>query len=227
MIIYGKQLFLHILKNYPEKLKVVYLSKKCDQKLFSSIANASSNIVRVDNQKAQALARGGNHQGFIAQIEELKYSEFSTVKDDKFLVILNELTDVGNIGAITRTTYAFGADGLIISGIKTLNFEAVIRTSSGAAFELPIVLYPNALDMAHELKQVGFTLYGADMSGQSIEQVEFDKKVALVVGSEGEGINKKLRAKLDKIVSIKMARDFDSLNVNAAAAVICNRIANG
>jgi len=227
MIIYGKQLFLHVLNHYPSRLKTVYLAKKCDQMLFSTIANASSSIVRVDNQKAQALARGGNHQGFIAEIQKLEYSEFSTVKDGKFLVIFNELTDVGNMGAIVRTAYAFGADGLIVSGIKTLNLEAIIRTSSAAAFELPIVLYPNALDMAHELKQVGFTLYGADMSGQSVEKVEFDKKVALVVGSEGEGINKKLKTKLDKTVSIKMARDFDSLNVSAATAIICDRIANG
>ncbi|MBL0686315.1 MAG: 23S rRNA (guanosine(2251)-2'-O)-methyltransferase RlmB [Sulfurospirillum sp.] len=228
MIIYGKQLFLHVLRNYSTRLKMVYLSKKCDNKLFLAIAHATNNkIVRVDNQKAQSLARGGNHQGFIAEIEPLKYSEFSIVKNGNFLVVLNELTDVGNIGAIVRTAYAFGADGLIVSGIKTLNLEAIIRTSSGAIFELPVVLYPNALDMAHELRQIGFSLYGADMHGESITKIKFDKKLALVVGSEGEGINKNLKIKLDKIISIKMARVFDSLNVNAATAIICNRIANG
>ncbi len=227
MIIYGKQLFLHVLKNYPKRLQTVYLAKKCDQKLFSSIANATSTIVRVDNQKAQSLAHGGNHQGFIAEIEPLRYSDFSTVKDGKFLVILNELTDVGNIGAIARTAYAFGADGLIVSGVKTLNLESMIRSSSAAIFELPVVLYPNALDMVNELKQTGFTLYGADMDGENVAQVKFDEKVALVMGSEGEGINKKVKTKLDKMVSIKMARAFDSLNVSAATAIICDRIANG
>ncbi len=227
MIIYGKQLFLHVLKNYPKRFKTVYLSKKCDQKLFTTIANATSTIVKVDNQKAQSLARGGNHQGFIAEIEPLRYSDFSDVKNGKFLVILNELTDVGNIGAIARTAYAFGADGLIVSGVKTLNLESMIRASSAAIFELPVVLYPNALDMANELKQTGFTLYGADMDGQSVSGLKFDEKVALVMGSEGSGINKKVKAKLDKIISIKMARAFDSLNVSAATAVICDRIANG
>jgi len=227
MIIYGKQLFLHVLKNYPERMKTVYLAKKCDQKLFSEIANATSTIVRVDNQKAQSLARGGNHQGFIAEIEPLRYSDFSAVKNGKFLVILNELTDVGNIGAIARTAYAFGADGLIVSGVKTLNLESMIRSSSAAIFELPVVLYPNALDMANELKQTGFTLYGADTDGENVSEVKFDEKVALVMGSEGTGINKKVKVKLDKIISIKMARAFDSLNVSAATAVICDRIANG
>lgn len=227
MIIYGKQLFLHVLKKYPTRLKKVYLSKNCEQKLFSSIANATTDIVRVDNKIAQALSRGGNHQGFIAEIEDLEFSEFNVAKSGSFLVILNELTDVGNIGAIIRSAYAFGADALIISGIKNVNLEAIIRTSSAAAFELPIILYPQALDMLNELKQVGFTLYGADMDGQSVNKVAFDSKVALVMGSEGEGINKKVKSKLDKIVSIKMARDFDSLNVSAATAVICDRIANG
>ncbi len=227
MIIYGKQLFLHVLNNFPQRFRAVYLSKKCDQKLFSQIANATSTIVRIDNRKAQSLAHGGNHQGFIAEIEPLRYSEFSTVKNGKFLVILNKVTDVGNIGAIARTAYAFGADGLIVSGVKTLNLESMIRSSSAAIFELPVVLYPNALDMAHELKQEGFTLYGADMDGESVADVKFDDRVALVMGSEGDGINKKLKAKLDRVVSIKMARDFDSLNVSAATAIICDRITNG
>lgn len=227
MIIYGKQLFLHVLKNYPDRMKTVYLSKKCDQKLFTTIANATSTIVRVDNQKAQSLSRGGNHQGFIAEIEDLEYSDFSSVKNGKFLVILNELTDVGNIGAIVRTAYAFGADAVIVSGIKTLNLEGIIRSSSGAAFELPIILWTNALDMANELKLAKYKLYGADMNGTSVNEVKFEEKVALVMGSEGSGINKKLKDKLDTMVSIKMNREFDSLNVSAATAILCDRISNG
>jgi len=227
MIIYGKQLFLYVLENYPQRLRTVYLAKQCDQKLFSTIANATSTIVKVDNKKAQSLSRGGNHQGFIADIEPLVYSDFSIAKNGKFVVILDRLTDVGNIGAIIRTAYAFGADAVIVSGVKTLNLESIIRSSSAAVFEMPVILFPNALDMINELKQVGFTLYGADVNGENVSQVNFDEKVALVMGSEGEGINKKLKLKLDKMVSIKMARAFDSLNVSAATAIICDRIANG
>jgi len=227
MIIYGKQLFLHVLKNYPDRLKKVYLSKECDKKLFSTIADATSDIVRVDNKIAQSLSRGGNHQSFIAEIKDLEYSDFQTVKNANFLVILNEITDVGNIGAIIRSAYSFGADAVIISGIKSINLEAIIRTSSAAVFELPIVLYPSTADMVNELKQVGFTTYGADKGGINVSTVKFDKKIALMMGSEGDGIKKRIKDKLDKIISIKMARDFDSLNVSAATAVICDRIANG
>ena len=147
MIIYGKQLFLHLLKNYPSHIETVFLSKKCDTKLFSQIARVTNKICSIDERKAQAMC----HQGFIAEIKDIPLADFNELKKGSFLVILNEVTDVGNIGAIVRSAYAFGADGLIISGIKSLNLEAIIRTSSAAAFELPIALCPSTLDMVNEL----------------------------------------------------------------------------
>ena len=227
MIIYGKQLFLYILKKYPNKLLKVRLSKKCDQKLFNKIKNVCTDVSLVDNKKAQALSRGGNHQGFIADIEDLYFKDFKDVKSSNLLLILQGITDVGNIGAIVRSAYAFGVDAIVISGIKSINLEAVIRSSSGAVFEMPIVLEPNTLDLMNELKQIGFRLYGADMNGKNIKDIKFTSKMALMMGSEGQGIPSKIRLKLDEIVSIKMAREFDSLNVSAATAILCDRIFNG
>ncbi|MDD3341993.1 MAG: 23S rRNA (guanosine(2251)-2'-O)-methyltransferase RlmB [Sulfurospirillaceae bacterium] len=227
MIIYGKQLFLHLLKNYPQKIITVFLSKKCDPKLFSQIAKVTNKICSVDDRKAQALCHGGNHQGFIAEIADIELADFNDVKKGTFLIILNEVTDVGNIGAIIRSAYAFGADGIILSGVKSVNLEGILRTSSAAAFELPIVVYPSTLDMLNELKQVGFCIFGADMGGIDVREVDFGTKKALMMGSEGSGIPAKIKERLDKIVSIKMERPFDSLNVSAAAAIFCDRIANG
>ncbi|MCF6172655.1 MAG: 23S rRNA (guanosine(2251)-2'-O)-methyltransferase RlmB [Campylobacteraceae bacterium] len=227
MIIYGKQLFLYILNKYPEKLIKVQLSKKCDQKLFYKIKKACDDVILVDNKKAQALCHGGNHQGFIAQIEDIDFTDFSKVKNSSFLLILQGITDVGNIGAIVRSAYAFGVEAIIISGIKSINLEAIIRTSSGAIFEMPLVLQPNTLDIINELKHKDFTLYGADMDGQAVQNIKFDEKIALMMGSEGEGIPNKIKTRLDKIISINMARDFDSLNVGVATAILCDRIFNG
>ena len=227
MIIYGKQLFLYILKNYPNRLIKVQLSKRCEQKLFGRIKRVCSDVSLVDNKKAQALCHGGNHQGFIAHITDLSFAEFKDVKRANFILILQSITDVGNIGAIVRSAYAFGVDAIIISGIKNINLEAIIRTSSGAVFEMPIVMEPNTLDLINELKQIGFRLYGADMDGKNIKDVHFASKIALMMGSEGEGIPNKIKSKLDEVVSIKMAREFDSLNVSAATAILCDRIFNG
>jgi 23S rRNA (guanosine2251-2'-O)-methyltransferase len=105
-----------------------------------------------------------------------------------------------------------------------LQSEAVVRTSSGAMFDIPVAVVPNLLDGLHELSQVGFTIYGADMSGVSIEDVKFEKKKVLVMGSEGSGIPGKLKKMLDETVTIRMARPFDSLNVSVAAGIIMYRM---
>ena len=227
MIIYGKQLFLHILKNYPTKLKTIYLAKECDKKLFSQIANLKKPIVRVDAKKAQSLAKGGNHQSFIAEIEPIEFSTLNELKKGSFLVMLYGLTDVGNIGAICRSAYVFGADGLIISGVKQINLEGILRTSSAAAFELPILLAPDGLGTINELKHSDFKIYGAAMNGKDVREVDFNNKKVLVMGNEGEGIPSKALQRCDETISIKMSRAFDSLNVSAATAVLCDRIING
>ena len=227
MIIYGKQLILHLLEHYPKRIETIFLAKECEPKLFSQMARVTDKICRIDEKKAQALSRGGNHQGFIAQIKDVELTSFNEIKKGSFLVVLDEVTDVGNIGAIARSAYAFGADGLILSGVKTCNLEAILRTSSAAAFELPIAVCASTKDMINELKQMGFSLYGADMGGVDVKEVTFAPKRVLIMGSEGKGLSPKVKEKLDKVISIKMARAFDSLNVSAAAAILCDRIANG
>lgn len=224
MIIYGKQLFLHLLNNYPKKIKTVYLAKECDKKLFSAIAKLHVQIEKLDEKKAQALARGGNHQGFLAEIEPVELAELNSLKDREFLVVLSGITDVGNIGAIIRSAYSFGAGGIIICGIRELKLENIIRTSSAAAFELPICSVFNVLDVLNELKISKFKIYAADMSGIDIEKVKFDKKRVLLLGSEGFGLSRKVLEKSDEVVKINMKRDFDSLNVSAAAAILCYRM---
>ncbi|MDR1008296.1 MAG: 23S rRNA (guanosine(2251)-2'-O)-methyltransferase RlmB [Campylobacteraceae bacterium] len=227
MLIYGKQLFLYILEQYPKRILGVYLAKECDKKLFSKIVKLNVKIERLDEKKAQALARGGNHQGFLADIEPILEVSLSRLKSENFLVMLCGVTDMGNIGAIIRSAYAFGAGGIVICGLKELKIENLIRTSSAAAFELPICAVQNAADAINDLKLSGFSIYGADMAGESAKDIEFSKKMVLILGSEGEGLPRRLLDKCDKSVCIKMANGFDSLNVSAAAAVLFDRIYNG
>lgn len=226
MIIYGKQLFLYLLNNYPKKIERVYLAKECDKKLFSQIARLNVPIEKLDEKKAQALARGGNHQGFLAKITPLELIDFDSLKKEEFLVVLSGVTDVGNIGAIIRSAYSFGASGIIVCGIRELKLDNLIRASSAAAFELPISSVFNTLDVLNELKQSGFTIYAADMNGEDIKDVNIDKKRVLLLGSEGFGLSRKIIERSDKVVSIKMKREFDSLNVSAAAAIMCYRMSN-
>lgn len=226
MIIYGKQLFLHILNRHKDKIREIYLAKEIEKPLFSQISKLGVKILKLDNKKAQALARGGNHQGFLADVCDFEFCEISALKNAKFLAVLYNLSDVGNIGAIVRSAYALGADGIIIVA-KNLQIEGVIRASSGAMYEINIAKTIDGLSLINELKQSGFEILAADASGENLKTAKFGDKIALLMGSEGEGVPNKALAKADQKIAIKMRSGWDSLNVSAAFAIICDRIVNG
>ncbi len=223
MIIYGKQLFLYILNKRPQILEEIYLSKECDKKLFSKICGTGKKIIRVDNQKAQSLARGGNHQGFLANVSEFEFSDITELKKLNFIAILYGISDVGNIGAIARSAYALGCEGLVIVA-KSINMQGVLRSSSGAAYEIPIAIFEDGLSLLNELKQFGFKIYATASNGKNVKEMRFAGKIALVMGSEGEGIPQKALAKCDECIGIKLKEGWDSLNVSAAFAIICDRM---
>jgi len=223
MIIYGKQVCLHALEHHSEKIKTVYVAKKniLPQELFHSYHDK---IKFLEEKWAQSMSKGGNHQGLLVEMDEYSQADFSQIKKNNFIVVLDGLTDVGNIGAIVRSAYALGADAIIATGVKQLNFAAVARTSSGALLDMPFMISPNILDNFNELGQLGFKVYGAEMSGVNIKEVEFASKRILVLGSEGKGLSKKVASKVNQMISIEMKHTFDSLNVSAAAAILIHRM---
>jgi 23S rRNA (guanosine2251-2'-O)-methyltransferase len=225
MVIYGKQIFLYTLQKHPAIIEEVFLSKEVDKKLFSEITALGKKIIRLDPKKAQALSRGGNHQGFLLKIKDFRFENLSTIKEFDFILILNSITDVGNIGSIIRSAYALGVEAVIIGGINSVKMETVVRSSSGAALDMPLLLYKDVKTLLNELKQVGFRIYGTDMKGMDVREIEkFPSKKALLLGSEGEGLPKSLLKKCDEVIKIEMERDFNSLNVGVAAAIFCDRM---
>ncbi len=223
MIIYGKQVCLHALEQHSEKIKTVYVAKKgiLPKELFHKYHDS---IKFLEEKWAQSMSKGGNHQGILVEMEAFEQSTLTEIKKNDFIVVLDGLTDVGNIGAIVRSAYALGADAVISAGVKQLNFAAIARTSSGAMLDMPFMISANILDTFNELQQLGFTFYGASMDGENVQEMTFDTKRVLVLGSEGKGLSKKVIAKLDHRVSIEMKHAFDSLNVSAAAAILIHRM---
>jgi len=226
MIIYGKQVCLHALKNYENKIEKVYQTKLSilPKELLKKYG---SKIKTIENKWAQKMAKGGNHQGIIVELEDIEVPDISSVKKSNFILLLDGLTDVGNIGAIIRTAYALGVEAVVASGVKQLNYEAIARTSSGASLDLIPIVLQNPLDLINELKQLEFKLYGADLDGKPLSNATFQEKRVLVLGSEDRGISKRVKSKLDNVYKIEMAREFDSLNVSAAAAIFIYRMSNG
>jgi len=223
MIIYGKQVCLHALEHHKDKIKTVYVAKKniLPQELFHQYHDK---IKFLEEKWAQSMSKGGNHQGLLLEMTPFVQSNLQEIKHSNFIVILDGLTDVGNIGAIVRSAYALGAEAVIASGVKQLNLSAITRTSSGAMLEIPFYVEPKILDTFNELKHLGFKFYGASMDGEKVEDITFSKKRVLVMGSEGKGLSRKVIAKLDQKVSIEMKDTFDSLNVSVAAGILIHRM---
>lgn len=223
MIIYGKQVCLYALDRHPKQIEKIFITKKSVLPP-NLLKKFGPKIKFIENRWAQSMCKGGNHQGIILEMDEYPEYCLSDIKSGNFIIVLDTITDAGNIGAIVRSAYALGANGIVACGVKNLNFSAVARTSAGALLDMPVVIEKNILNILNELKIEEFSLYGASMDGVPAEEMNFSRKRVLILGSEDRGISVRAKAKLDKTVSITMRREFDSLNVSAAAAILIHRM---
>jgi 23S rRNA (guanosine2251-2'-O)-methyltransferase len=224
MLIYAKQPIYYVIENHPQMIKTLFLAKELDKKEYSRLMKMGFEIKRIPADAAGKMCKNGNHQGFLAEVRDLELHQFKTFLDKDFVVVLSGLTDVGNIGAIVRTAYALGVDAIVACGVKSLALEPILRTSTGALFDIPFAIEHNIHDVLNDFKMSGFTLYGADMGGKDIREVVPKQKRVLVLGSEGEGLTSRVVSKLDEVVSIKMSHQFDSLNVSVAGAILIDRM---
>ena len=223
MIIYGKQASLYALQKHEDKIETVYVTK-ISILPKDLLEKYGSKIKTLENKWAQKMSKNGNHQGILVEMSEPIEPNISEIKNSSFILVLDGLTDIGNIGAIIRSSYALGVDAVIVSGIRQINLSGVVRASSGAALDLVPKLIQNPLDLLNELKQLNFKIYGADLDGEPLQDTTFANKRVLILGSEDKGISKRVKSKLDKTLKIEMSRDFDSLNVSAAAAIFIHRM---
>jgi 23S rRNA (guanosine2251-2'-O)-methyltransferase len=205
-------------------IKTLYLAKDIDKKEFSRLSKMDFELKRIPPQAAQKLSKGASHQGFLAEVEDIELKNYRDMLDDEFLLVLSGLTDVGNIGSLVRSAYALGIDGIIVTGVKNLPLDSIARISTGALFDIPFSIERNIYDVLNDLKTSGFKLYGADMDAKDVKEVSFKGKKVLILGSEDKGFSKKVASRLDEIISIKMDRKFDSLNVSVAGAILMDRM---
>ena len=224
MLIYAKQPIYYLINNYPQMIKTLYLAKEVEKKEYSRLMKMGFEVKRIPNEAAQKMCKNASHQGFLADVSDFKPHTYKLFLRKNFILVLSGLTDVGNIGAIVRSAYALGVDGIIACGVKQLAFDGIMRTSTGALFDMPFAIEQNVYDVLNDFKMSGFTLYGADMNGKDIRNVAIEQKRVLVLGSESEGLTSRVVSKLDEAVSIKMLNDFNSLNVSVAGAILMDRM---
>lgn len=175
-----------------------------------------------------------NSQGIVAYLSDYDYyvdfGEFleKIAKDEKSIVlILDGVQDPRNFGAIIRSAEIFGVKGIIIPERNSVKInETVIKTSTGAIEHVDIIKVTNISDAIQKLKKLDFWVYGAEGSGTKYYYEEkYPNKTALVLGSEGEGIRKKVKENCDILIKIPMHGKINSLNVSVAGGILLSEIA--
>lgn len=185
-------------------------------------------IKEVDKAKLDGLSATRNHQGVIASAALYKYYEVDDILraarekgEDPFIVVLDEITDNNNLGSILRTADAAGVHGIIIPKRRAVGLTpAVAKISSGAIEYVPVAKVTNLNHTLEYLKKEGLWIAGAEMSGEVYYGKDMTGPVALVIGSEGEGLGRLIKDNCDFLVSIPMKGKLSSLNAAVSAAII-------
>lgn len=189
-------------------------------------------IKEVDKAKLDGLSSTRNHQGVIASAALYKYYEVDDILnaarekgEDPFIVILDEITDNNNLGSILRTADAAGVHGVIIPKRRAVSLTpAVAKISAGAIEYVPVAKVTNLNQTIEYLKKEGLWIAGAEMGGDTYYNKDMTGPIALVIGSEGEGLGRLVKENCDFLVSIPMKGNISSLNAAVSAAIIMYEI---
>jgi len=185
-------------------------------------------IKEVDKKKLDFMCGQGNHQGVAAYAAVHEYSSVEDIfalaeerGEAPFIILCDELEDPHNLGAIIRTAETAGAHGIIIPKRRNASLTwAVGKASAGAVEYVPVARVGNLSSTIDDLKKRGLWVYTADMDGQNWCETDFSGPVALVVGSEGNGVSRLIKEKSDFVVSLPMRGKITSLNASVAAGIL-------
>ena len=231
--VYGRLPALNCLEAQPVKTLFVQNNFK-DERILNLAKKKSTPIKYVDIGELNKLARGGNHQGVIAEVDEFKYSTVEEIilsakdKPQPLDLLLDGVEDPHNFGAIIRSADAFGVDGIIIKSRNQVPVNmTVAKVSTGAINYVKIAQVSNLNNAISTLKDNGYWIYASDGSAKdSYADLKYDGAICLIMGSEGEGISKLVLRNSDFIIKIPMSGHVNSLNVSVATGILLSRIRN-
>ena len=186
----------------------------------------------VDKERLTQLSQTGRHQGVIAYTASYEYAQVEDMLalakergEDPFLILLDDIEDPHNLGAIIRTANLAGAHGVIIPKRRAVGLTATVaKTSAGAINYTPVAKVTNLTKTMKELKEKGLWFVCADMGGESMYKLNLTGPIGLVIGNEGEGVSRLVKETCDFVASIPMKGDIDSLNASVATGVLAYEI---
>jgi 23S rRNA (guanosine2251-2'-O)-methyltransferase len=231
--IFGIHPALEALKAAPETVEKVYLAMGTIKGPIVKIAQEAQRLgIPVENiprDRLAAMAQGGVHQGVVLHVAEFAYLHLEELlslpqcsSSDTLLVVLDGIEDPHNLGALIRSAYAMGAQGMILPKDRAVGVTATaVKVSAGASAHLPIARVTNLSRAIGQIKQAGMWVVASDVHGDRCpESVDFRGATALVVGSESRGIRRIVMEKCDYRVKIPMIGSFGSLNASVSGGIL-------
>lgn len=232
LYVVGRNPVLELLKSNKE-IDKLYIIKGDSQgsikKIIGMAKDKGIHIQEVDRIKLESLADGNVHQGVAALVSEFKYSSIDEILhkaksmgQDPFVLVLDEIEDPHNLGAIIRTAECAGVHGIIIPKRRSARVNQTVYKSSAGAVEY--VLIADVVNISRaliELKDKGLWAYGADVDGEGYHfNTELKGPTALVIGNEGKGISRLVKENCDFLIKIPMYGKISSLNASTSAAIL-------
>ena len=231
MIIYGRNPVKEAYRA-GKTIEKLYLPKGAPDPVLSPIYKMAKEkrtvISYVDKFTMDKLSEGGNHQGVLAKITDFDYSSVEDIlalakekDEDLLIVLLDGITDPHNLGAIVRSAECFGAHGIVIPKHRSVGVnDTVVKVASGATEHMLIAKVTNINDTIRMLKEHNVWVYATDFDGKAPKLTNMTGDIAIVIGSEGEGIKKLTKELCDDTITIPEYGKINSLNASVATGII-------
>ncbi len=222
MLVYGRKIAIELLKSQ-QNIKKVILQENFSDKEINSLLEKSKFKIEIKSKREMDYLCSANHQGIIVDIADYKYKHMTDITNqDSFIVILDHLEDPHNLGAIIRTSEAAGVDAIIIPKDRQVQVNStVMKTSAGALTNMEVISVSNIVNAMDKLKKMGFWIVGTALE-ESIDyrDIDYQGKIALVIGNEGKGISNIVRKSCDFVAKIPMYGEINSLNASVASGIM-------
>ncbi len=223
--VYGKNVVKQMLKDR-SGIKTIWLAAE-DREIASLASKSNVTVKKTDRKTLTKMTGTDRHQGIAALIEDYKLYTvdeiISSVPEGQYglIIMLDELEDPHNLGAVLRSADAVGATGVIFKKTHAVGLTpTVAKVSAGAIDTVRCAAVTNLSRTLDDLKKKGYWAVGADMDGQDYRTLNYDFNTVLIIGNEGKGISRLLSEKCDYIVSLPMVGKISSLNASVSAGIL-------
>lgn len=229
--IYGKHTVREALQYRPDIVVTLFLRDDMKHELPAELKQAASSVQYFSGKKLPvAIDEGAVHQGMIAKLDRqallLTYDEFKTdlkITPDSAFLVLGEIQDPHNVGAVIRSAAAFGVQAVLVPKHRQASITpAVLKVSVGMGFRVPLVEIGNVNRVLKDLQQAGCFVYGlaGEEGAVALPEEKFTKPSVFVLGNEADGLREKTREHCDQLLSIPMHSRCESLNASVSAAIV-------